>query len=77
MKAIEFETTAEKHGIRLPDEIPDGTHLRVLLLLDEEPAAAADSGNLKQALIGLAEGLTKADLERPRDFGRGDSEWGI
>jgi len=77
MKAIEFETTAEKHCIRLPDAIPDGTHLRVLLLLDDEPASATDGSDLKQALAGLAEGLMEEDLERPRDFGRGDSEWAI
>ena len=29
MKAIEIEATVEKHCIRLPDAIPDGTHLRV------------------------------------------------
>jgi len=77
MKAIEFETTAEQHCIRLPDTIPDGTHLRVLLLLDDEPASVADGGDLKHALAGLAEGLTEEDLDRPRDFGRGDSEWAI
>ena len=77
MKAIEFEARAEKHCIRLPDAIPDGTHLRVLLLLDDEPASAANSGDLKHALAGLTEGLTDEDLDRPRDLGRGDTEWPI
>jgi hypothetical protein len=77
MKAIEFETTAEKHCIRLPDAIPDGTHLRVLLLMDDTSVSAASSGDLKPLLAGLTEGLTDADLHRPRDFGRGDSEWAI
>lgn len=79
MKAIEIEATVEKHCIRLPDAIPDGTHLRVLLLMDEASAAAAaaaaDSGDLKQTLAGLTEGLTEEDLRRPRNFGRGDTEW--
>jgi hypothetical protein len=77
MKAIEIEATVEKHCIRLPDAIPDGTHLRVLLLMDEASAAAAaaDSGDLKQTLAGLTEGLEEEDLRRPRDFGRGDTEW--
>jgi len=75
MKAIEIEATVEKHCIRLPDGIPDGTHLRVLLLMDEASAAAADSGDLKQTLAGLTEGLEEEDLRRPRDFGRGDTEW--
>jgi hypothetical protein len=75
MKAIEIEATVEKHCIRLPDAIPDGTHLRVLLLMDEASAAAADSGDLKQTLARLTEGLEEEDLRRPRDFGRGDTEW--
>jgi len=77
MKAIEFETTAEKRSIRLPDAIPDGTRLRVLLLLDDEPATVTDGRDLKRALSGLVEGLTEEDLKRSRDFGRGDAEWAI
>ena len=76
MKAIEFEATAEHHCIRLPDAIPDGTHLRVLLLMDDASAAAADSGELKPLLAVLTEGLTAEDLHRPRDFGRSGPEWG-
>jgi hypothetical protein len=75
MKAIEIEATVEKHCIRLPDAIPDGTHLRVLLLMDETSASADDSGDLKHLLAGLTEGLTEEDFRRPRDFGRGDTEW--
>ncbi len=75
MKAIEFEATAERNSIRLPDTIPDGTHLRVLLLMDDNPALSADEDDLKHLLAGLTEGLTADDLQRPRDYGRGDSEW--
>ncbi len=70
MKAIKFEATAERHSIRLPDGIPDGTHLRVLLLMDDMPAVPFDNGDLKQLLVALTEGLTDEDLRRPRDFGR-------
>ena len=73
MKAIEFETTAEKHCIRLPDAIPDGTHLRVLLLMEDTAAAPAGSADLKPLLAGLTEGLTDVDLHRLRDFGSSDS----
>ncbi|MGA7980778.1 MAG: hypothetical protein WCA32_11175 [Chromatiaceae bacterium] len=76
MKAIEIEATVEKHCIRLPDAIPDGTHLRVLLLMDETSVSADNSGDLKRLLAGLTDGLTEEDLRRPRDFGRGDTEWG-
>jgi hypothetical protein len=35
MQAIEFEATTFQHTIRIPDTIPDGVSLRVLLLVDE------------------------------------------
>ncbi len=75
MKAIEFEAIAEQHCVRLPDGIPDGTHLRVLLLMDDMPAFSTDDGDLKHLLAALTEGLTDEDLRRPRDFGRSDPKW--
>lgn len=75
MHAIELKATVEHHTIRLPETIPDGTHLRVLLLMDDPPRPADDGGDLKGLLAGLTEGLTAEDLHRTRDFGRGDSEW--
>jgi hypothetical protein len=35
MQAIEFKATSFQHTIRIPDDIPDGVSLRVLLLVDE------------------------------------------
>lgn len=35
MQAIEFEATTFQHAIRVPDTIPDGMMLRVLLLVDD------------------------------------------
>jgi hypothetical protein len=35
MQAIEFQAVAHNRHIRLPDEIPDGMTIRVLLLVDE------------------------------------------
>lgn len=35
MQAIEFEAIADQHMLRLPDQVPDGVRLRVLLLLDD------------------------------------------
>jgi hypothetical protein len=75
MRAIELEATVEQHAIRLPESIPDGTQLRVLLLLEDSPPAPADDADLKRLLAGLTEGLTAEDLQRQRDFGRGDPEW--
>ena len=58
MKAIELEATVEHHAIRLPETIPDGTHVRVLVLMDDAPAPPANGGDLKQLLAGLTEGLS-------------------
>jgi hypothetical protein len=76
MKAIEIETTVEQHSIRLPESIPDGTRLRVLLLLEEPQISTADGDDLKALLTGLTEGLSAADLERQHDWGRGAPQWG-
>ncbi len=35
MQAIEFQAIAQNRYIRLPDEIPDGMTIRVLVLVDE------------------------------------------
>jgi hypothetical protein len=40
MRAIEFQATAHQHLLRLPDIIPDGVPLRVLLLLDDDVLSA-------------------------------------
>lgn len=64
MQAIEFETTAKNHIIRLPDSVPDGANLRVLVLLkddavvDEKPA----SPTIKSA-FGLVKTPITASLD--------------
>ena len=40
MQVIEFETTAQHQAIQLPRGVPDGVNLRVLVLLEEQPALA-------------------------------------
>lgn len=35
MQAIEFEAVADQHMLRLPDQVPDGVKLRVLLLMND------------------------------------------
>lgn len=35
MQAIEFKAIAKQQMLRIPENIPDGTQLRVLLLLDD------------------------------------------
>jgi len=39
MRAIEFEAVAQQHKVRLPDQIPDGVRLRVLVLMEEDGQA--------------------------------------
>lgn len=74
MHAIEFETTSHQHTIRLPDSVPDGIPLRVLVL-SEAPLAKLVDRNLKALLASIAEGMTEADTERSRDLGREVTEW--
>jgi len=85
MQAIEFEAIAHQRTIHIPDTVPDGVMLRVLLLLDEnthsppkqsEQTANSEEGEtLKALLASMTEGLTDEDLFRPREFGRELPEW--
>ena len=77
MQAIEFEATAQNHFIRIPDNIPDGISIRVLLLINDKIVMQDSSDNLKNLLTQVAEGLDESDLERRRDFGREQPEWDI
>jgi hypothetical protein len=40
MHAIEFETVAQHHTVRLPNQIPDGVRLRVLVLMEDNALEA-------------------------------------
>lgn len=77
MQAIEFEATAHNHIIRIPDDVPDGVPMRVLLLVDDKALSPPASDNLKTLLTTVAEGLNDTDFERIRDFGREQPEWDI
>ena len=77
MQAIEFEATAHDHTIRIPDDVPDGVTMRVLLLVDDKVLTPSSSDNLKTILTTVAEGLEDIDFERIRDFGREQPEWDI
>ena len=85
MQAIEFEAIAHQHTIHIPDTVPDGVMLRVLLLLDENTHSppkqseqtidSTEGEALKALLASMTEGLTDEDLFRPREFGRELPEW--
>jgi len=74
MLAIEFETTSHQHTIRLPDSVPDGMLLRVLLLSEVQLAKPVNH-NLKALLASIAEGITEIDIVRSADSGREEIEW--
>lgn len=69
MKAIEIEATVEKHCIRLPDAIPDGTHLRVLLLLDDEPVSVTKQDALDFPVDDLGPWPRGLNLSRAELYG--------
>lgn len=77
MQAIEFEATANNHLIRIPDNVPDGVSMRVLLLVNDHVEIKDSSNDLKTLLTTVAEGLDESDFERIRDLGREQPEWGI
>jgi hypothetical protein len=75
MKAIEVEATVQRHTVRVPPSIPEGSRVRVLFLMEDAAGRPPEGAELKRLLVGLTEGLTAEDLDRPRDLGRGDVEW--
>jgi hypothetical protein len=74
MKAIEFDILPEQRNIRVPEEVPDGVRLRVVLLWEPPEATGSD---FKTLFASATEGLTDEDLARPRDLGRDDHQWDI
>lgn len=77
MQAFEFKATAQDHTIRVPDTVPDGVQLRVLVLLDENPPASsqpasdtAEGEALKALLAAMPDIGDDEDFSRPLDYGR-------
>jgi hypothetical protein len=61
MQAIEFQAVAHNRHIRLPDEIPDGMTIRVLLLVDE--LKESDKVTENQKLNQLTAQLEQAEQD--------------
>jgi hypothetical protein len=80
MQTIEFEAIAHEHTIRIPDTVPDGVRLRVLLKLDEttasfpeqapQPSDSAEGKALKALLAAMPDVGDDEDFSRPLDYGR-------
>ncbi len=69
MRALEFESVTHNHSVPVPGNIPDGTPVRVVALTQDTSTQDQERA-LKGLLCKVAQGLTDADLERPRDTGR-------
>lgn len=61
MQAIEFQAVSHNQHIRLPDEIPDGMTVRVLLLVDE--LKDSDKVTKNQKLNQLTAQLEQAEQD--------------
>ena len=79
MQAIEFEAVIQNHLIRIPENIPDGISIRVLLLVNDKVVmqknSLTENSELKMLLTSVMEGLEESDFERLRDVGREQPEW--
>jgi hypothetical protein len=75
MRAIEFEATPDQHILHIPEDVPDGVPLKVVLLWNEADEAAQPGPDLKELLAGLTVGLDEDDLKRAKDFGREAPQW--
>jgi len=47
MQAIEFETISHQNSIHLPEQVPDGVKLRVLILIEDVAKLEAPTGGKK------------------------------
>lgn len=77
MQAFEFEATPYQHTIRIPDEVPDGVSIRVLLLVDEKKTKKAPysgKSHWKSLLAAMPNVGSDEDFERSPDYGR-DITW--
>jgi hypothetical protein len=69
MQAIEFEATTFQHTIRIPDHIPNGVSLRVLLLVDDAKTKN-DTSHWKNLLGSMPNVGSDEDFSRSLDYGR-------
>ena len=71
MQAIEFETTAFQHTIRIPDIVPDGVPIRIILLFDEAIIETpSNKGHWKDLLGAMPNVGSDEDFSLPTDHDR-------
>ena len=77
MQAIEFEATPFQHTIRVPNYIPDGVSLRVLLLVEDKIINDSEAGKRWKNLLGsMPDVASDEDFARQLDYGR-EQTWNV
>jgi hypothetical protein len=77
MQAIEFEATTFQHTIRIPDAVPDGVSVRVLLLVEDKIINDSAAGKRWKNLLGSMPNVgSDEDFARPLDYGR-EQTWNV
>jgi len=67
---IEFETVPFQHTVRIPDYIPDGVVVRVVLSFDDEKTKCTTNQNWKELLGAMPNVGNDEDFIRDADYDR-------
>ena len=70
MQAIEFEATTFQHTVHIPDYIPDGVLVRVVLSFDETNIKNVENQSQKSLLASLPNVGTSEDFARDNETQR-------
>ena len=65
MQAIEFEATTFQHTIRVPDSVPDGVSVRIVLSFDDTKTKNDDDNSRRKNLLA-----SMPNVGRDEDFTR-------
>jgi hypothetical protein len=65
MQAIEFEATTFQHTIRVPDSVPDGVSVRIVLSFDDTKTKSNSDDNPHKSLLA-----SMPNVDSDEDFAR-------
>ncbi len=69
MQTIEFETTAFQHTVRIPDTIPDGVSVRIVLSFDDTTTKTLGNKSHWKNLLGAMTNVgSDEDFSRSTDI---------
>jgi len=75
MQTIEFETTAFQHTVRIPDDVPDGVLVRIVLSFDDAATKTLSNKSHWKNLLGSMPNVgNDEDFARSLDYGR-ETAW--